>query len=100
MRFIISGGWSYGNIGDEAIADATVYLFETFFPGSQFVYTSYDVKDFAEKHPGKMVAASVHKLIGNDYHKFENIVEDSSLLEAPILEEYKRLFSSSEEIRS
>ena len=93
MKFIISGGWSYGNIGDEAIAAATIHLFENTFPDGECVYTSYAPEDFRKNHPGKTVVPSVHKLMEAEEQRFENICRDSSLMEDPLLSGYRSLFS-------
>lgn len=71
-RIVISGGWSYGNLGDEAIALSTIGLIETAFPAVPKIYTSYDPKDFKEK---LLLEAeeSIHALIKDMEHPIENL---------------------------
>lgn len=45
MKIIISGGWGYGNLGDDAILDSTIQQLQTQFPGCQCVVLTYDLVD-------------------------------------------------------
>jgi polysaccharide pyruvyl transferase WcaK-like protein len=47
MKIIISGGWGYGNLGDDAILDSTIRQLQRQFPGSQCVVLTYDLVDSA-----------------------------------------------------
>lgn len=58
-KIVISGGWSYGNLGDEMIAVCTKGLIDKYFPDVDKIYTSYDVEDFQAKH-GIPAIESVH----------------------------------------
>lgn len=49
-RIVISGGWSYGNLGDEVIAKCTIDLLDRYFPNIEKNYTSYDVGNFKVMH--------------------------------------------------
>lgn len=62
MKIVVSGGWSYGNIGDEAIAAATIHLVNRYFPGQTVVYTSYDPADFQKNH-GICAEPSLHRAL-------------------------------------
>ena len=78
MNLVISGGWSYGNIGDEVIAKSTIELFNKSFPNSKIKYTSYCLDDFKKQH---QIAAidSVHKIIENKVKKiddFKDIIDN------------------------
>lgn len=64
MKVIVSGGWSYGNIGDEAIAASTIYLINKYFHNEEIVYTAFDVKSFRDNH-GIDSIESVHAVLGN-----------------------------------
>ena len=91
MRIVISGGWSYGNFGDEVIAASTIYLVERFFPQAEKVYTAYNVNDFEKNHEIKAVA-SIHKYIDkldNNQLKVEKII---ACPKAFGLNEYESLF--------
>lgn len=63
MKILVSGGWSYGNIGDEAIAAATIQLVARYFPGCPVTYTAYDPQDFARNH-GIAAQPSLHSVLG------------------------------------
>lgn len=47
MKIIISGGWGYGNLGDDAILDSTIRQLQAQFPGCQCVVLTYDLVDSA-----------------------------------------------------
>lgn len=61
-KVIVSGGWSYGNLGDEVIAKCTIGLINQKFPSAKIIYTSYDINDFFKHHKLKAVE-SVHCLV-------------------------------------
>lgn len=65
MKVIVSGGWSYGNIGDDALLEATASLMARHFSAAEIVWTTYDV-DFARESgivlPGRLIP-SMHRLI-------------------------------------
>lgn len=62
MKVVVSGGWSYGNIGDEAIAKSTIYLCEQCFPQATIEVYAYNTAQFEELHERK-VKVSVHKIV-------------------------------------
>lgn len=43
MKIVVSGGWSYGNLGDDAILEATAVLLRRHVPSAEIVWTAYDV---------------------------------------------------------
>ncbi len=47
MKIIVSGGWGYGNLGDDAILDSTLCQLQARFPGCQCVVLTYDLADSA-----------------------------------------------------
>ncbi len=47
MKIVISGGWGYGNLGDDAILDSTIRQLQIQFPGCQCVVLTYDLADSA-----------------------------------------------------
>lgn len=47
MKIIVSGGWGYGNLGDDAILDSTLRQLQVRFPGCQCVVLTYDLADSA-----------------------------------------------------
>lgn len=62
MKIVLSGGWSYGNIGDEAIARCTMYLLKNFFPRFELTIFSYNPQNFYYHHKIKSLE-SVHKKV-------------------------------------
>lgn len=65
LKIIVSGGWSYGNLGDDAILDATARLLWRHLPEAEVVWTAYDV-DFARESavvPFDRVHASLHRFL-------------------------------------
>lgn len=47
MKIIVSGGWGYGNLGDDAILDSTIRQLQLRFPGCHCVVLTYDLLDSA-----------------------------------------------------
>ncbi len=47
MKIIVSGGWGYGNLGDDAILDSTIRQLKQRFPGCHCVVLTYDPVDSA-----------------------------------------------------
>lgn len=62
MKIVTSGGWSYGNIGDEVILTSTIYLLNKYFNDSEIIYTSYNPMEFNKLYKNEAVP-SVHKII-------------------------------------
>ena len=82
MKIVISGGWSYGNIGDEAIAESTLFLFNKYFPTVEKIVTSYDPSDFYRHH--KIMAieschARVEKVMGKDAIEIKNLGSEKQI---------------------
>lgn len=88
MKFIFSGGWSYGNIGDEVIAASTIFLADKYCVGCEKIFTAYDTEDFYREHDRKAVS-SVHKIICE--HNLENDNLDD-ILSKNVWKEYEELF--------
>ena len=64
MKLVISGGWSYGNIGDEVILLSTMNLLEHYFPDTEKIYTSFNVDNFRKLYGEKYkVVKSIHKIL-------------------------------------
>ena len=45
MRIVVSGGWGYGNLGDDAILDATIQVLRRRFSGCEIDVLTYDLDD-------------------------------------------------------
>lgn len=65
MKIVVSGGWSYGNLGDDAILEATSVLLRRHAPSAEIVWTAYDVglaKDSGIELAGALLP-SVHRFL-------------------------------------
>ena len=65
LRIVVSGGWSYGNLGDDAILDATARLLWRNLPEADVVWLAYD-EQFARDSalvPPAGVRASLHRFM-------------------------------------
>jgi polysaccharide pyruvyl transferase WcaK-like protein len=47
MKIVVSGGWGYGNLGDDAILDSTIRQLQMQFPGCECVVLTYSLHDSA-----------------------------------------------------
>jgi polysaccharide pyruvyl transferase WcaK-like protein len=45
VRIILSGGWGYGNLGDDAILDSTIHQLQARFPGCHCIVLTYNLAD-------------------------------------------------------
>lgn len=63
-RILLSGGWGYGNLGDDAILHASLNLLEQRFPSAEIVITSYDPEATLKETEGRYeVKPSFHRLL-------------------------------------
>lgn len=62
MNILLSGGWSYGNIGDEAIVKSTIHVVKKIWPNAEIICESYDPENFYAHH-GIRAVKSVHKIL-------------------------------------
>lgn len=63
MKIVISGGWGYGNLGDDAILDSTIRQLQNQFPGCKCVVLTYDLVDSAtHAAEGVLLKLGVHGL--------------------------------------
>ncbi|WP_029322993.1 polysaccharide pyruvyl transferase family protein [Butyrivibrio sp. AE3004] len=91
MKIVVSGGWSYGNIGDEAIAASTIYLCEKYL-GHEIIYTSFDPRDFERRHSKNNVIPSVHKMFSENINEFSDYSDIKQIMKNDIFKEYCGLF--------
>ena len=63
-KIVISGGWGYGNIGDEAILKYTLSDLKKTFPGVNITVLSFDIKQ-TDFHHGENAKESIHRLFKN-----------------------------------
>lgn len=91
MKIVVSGGWSYGNIGDEAIARSTMYMIDKYIPYSEVVYLSYNPDDFLFHH-NTPSAPSLHKLLEKYKDSKDEITEVVKKREDKSIASYIELF--------
>ncbi|NBD22215.1 hypothetical protein GTZ97_16265 [Aquabacterium fontiphilum] len=59
MKIYLTGGWGYGNKGDNAIFEAMMESMRNAYPGCTFEVSSFDVAE-TQKHHGLTALPSVH----------------------------------------
>ena len=45
MRIVLTGGWGYGNLGDDAILDSTIEMIKESYPGCTIDVLTYNLSD-------------------------------------------------------
>lgn len=71
-KILVSGGWGYKNLGDDAILQATIKLIRQKFANAELVVASYDPVESKNKFSEKdiVVIPSVYRILfGNDFEK-------------------------------
>ena len=66
---ILSGGWGYGNLGDDALLEASVSMIRKRFPDHPVVVLSYDVlssKEIVPESASLSYSPSLHKVLFAD----------------------------------
>lgn len=64
MKYLLSGAWGYGNIGDDAILEATLPLIRKNDPDAEIVCATYDLKYTSEVgFPLPAVIPSMHRVL-------------------------------------
>lgn len=64
MKILLSGGWGYGNLGDDAILHASLRLLKQTFPDAEIIIFSYDPTATIQELDGAYrVFKSVHRLL-------------------------------------
>ena len=64
-RILISGGWGYGNLGDDAILNSTIKLVRKKFPAAELVVSSYNCEETQgriSRDENITIIPSVHRL--------------------------------------
>lgn len=100
-KILVSGGWGYGNLGDDAILHSTILLVKKRFPGAVIKVMSYNPEETAaELNFEYEVLPSVHRLLfGESAFKQLNIYgksRDNRRLSVRILNRIKRYFPKKE----
>lgn len=68
IKILVSGGWGYGNLGDDAILVSTIKILRLVYPQSEIVIMSYNVDEtrlFAGISDVKYVPSIHRYLVGN-----------------------------------
>jgi len=60
-QILLSGGWGYGNLGDDAILQASILLLKRRFPSADIVVMAYDVDSCIAD--GCLVVPSLHRAV-------------------------------------
>lgn len=79
-KILISGGWGYGNLGDDAILVSTIKLVKEKYPSSELVVMTYNIhetKKSIEIENIKYVLSVHHYLVGNLANKIFNVLNIS-----------------------
>jgi polysaccharide pyruvyl transferase WcaK-like protein len=68
MKILVSGGWGYGNLGDDSILVASVHLLKEKYPSSEIVVTSYDCDQTCKVQslPTIKIVPSVHRYLSGE----------------------------------
>jgi polysaccharide pyruvyl transferase WcaK-like protein len=83
MKIVVSGGWGYGNLGDDAILAATIGVLNRRYPGCEIVVLTYDLADSAIHRSSNVeLRLCVHALVDNG---------SSEVLRPDIVHNYSRL---------
>lgn len=64
MNIIVSGGWGYGNIGDDVILDSQIYLINSKYPDANITVLTYDKNDSC-CHKNVVLEKGLHAIIDN-----------------------------------
>lgn len=76
MNILISGGWGYGNLGDDAILISTIELILSKYPDANIKIFSYSDVDTSRLFHKKNIECynSIHKIVyGNSAYRFLSI---------------------------
>lgn len=95
-KIILSGGWGYGNLGDEAILDATITLLRDIFPNCEIIVLSYTpALSENKKWSNVSYIESFHRFFYNaDYFKNHKLIFNrKSLISNFFILNKKRIFS-------
>lgn len=65
MRIVLTGGWGYGNLGDDAILDSTIKMIKEVYPGCIIDVLTYDLCDslLYDDNSSISVNRSVHSYV-------------------------------------
>lgn len=72
-KILISGGWGYANLGDDAILLTTIKLVKEKYPGARLVIMTYDCKDTHKNNFQEdiTIVPSVHRIFSGKLSKIK-----------------------------
>lgn len=82
MRVVISGGWGYRNLGDDAILDSTIQLLKNKYPDVVIDVLTYDVADSAvHQQPQVRLHHCAHTYLDNQVceYRYQVVNRDYSI---------------------
>jgi polysaccharide pyruvyl transferase WcaK-like protein len=82
MRVVISGGWGYRNLGDDAILDSTILLLKNKYPDVSIDVLTYDVADSAvHQQPQVRLHHCAHTYLDNNVceYRYQVVNRDYSI---------------------
>lgn len=82
-NIVITGGWGYGNLGDDAIMIATIKLLDSIYPGARLTVLTYNIAESEEAFPHSETLTYVESLdrkLFGDYHQ-QISIEVSKVIE-------------------
>jgi Uncharacterized conserved protein len=82
MRVVISGGWGYRNLGDDAILDSTIQLLKSKYPNVLIDVLTYDVNDSAvHQQPQVRLHHCAHTYLDNNVceYRYQVVNRDYSI---------------------
>lgn len=77
-KIIVSGGWGYYNLGDDAICSATIKILQRKYPNAKIIVLTYDVEETAEilnSYHNIEIIESLHKILFNDISVIERSMD-------------------------
>lgn len=87
MRILLSGGWGYGNLGDDAILTASIKLIRQKWPNAELIVTTYS-PDYTKSLVAQS-AQSMHRVLFGDsafkfLHTYQHSFDDTKLPSFPL----------------
>lgn len=94
MNIILSGGWGYGNLGDDALLEASLFIIKAKYPDSHIIVLSYDKAaiKFIRKFDNVTIKEDLYKIFfGSAQNKF-NKKKNSILINIKPVRRFAYLF--------
>lgn len=100
MKIVVSGGWGYRNLGDDAILDSTIKLLKQRYDNCDITVLTYDIEDskiHADTNENVKLSFCAHALVdkGVCNYRFQKINYSYSVSEKIYYKLFDRLVESS-----